>query len=266
MNIVLAHGVLGFNKFGGISYFNHVADHLREAFHDARVRTTVVPPLGTVPERARVLADEIERGFHQNEPKQDRLDASKPINILAHSMGGLDSRYMLAHHLLATRQVVTLTCIATPHLGSPVASLLDAFNPNQFFSLFPVPAALHVEAIRAEINAVHDLSEAGARAIDARCPDQDGITYAEVAGVGRSTGMHTSAFFSLSFALLALAGGLNDGMVPFDSATRGRTPLEIWEGDHADVVGHDLDRPPSFESGVFQHLSRYESVVRQVAR
>jgi triacylglycerol lipase len=267
MNIVLAHGVLGFGKFAEIRYFNGVADHLRRMFPGTCVRTSVVPPLGTTDKRAHALAEEIEHGFHQHEPDQDQLDASEPINIVAHSMGGLDSRFLLAHHLLdPSRRVTTLTCIGTPHFGSPVASLLNAFNPFQILSVLPIPGSGHFDEVRAELNAVTDLSEAGARAIDSSCPDlTDGTQYFEVAGIGRPSGKHTSAFFGIPFSLLALAGVQNDGVVPFESATRGRTPLEIWSGDHADLVGHDLDQPLLFGSGAFNHLAAYESVIRKVA-
>ncbi|KAJ3131035.1 hypothetical protein HK101_004844, partial [Irineochytrium annulatum] len=45
--------------------------------------------------------------------------AGREVNLVAHSMGGLDARYMI-HHLPTTRfRVNSLCTIATPHRGSP---------------------------------------------------------------------------------------------------------------------------------------------------
>lgn len=47
----------------------------------------------------------------------------KRVNVVAHSMGGLDMRYALSQ-LGAADHVESLTTIATPHHGSPLANLI----------------------------------------------------------------------------------------------------------------------------------------------
>ena len=49
----------------------------------------------------------------------------KKIHIIAHSMGGLDSRYMISKLGMADR-VLSLTTISTPHHGSPIADITVA--------------------------------------------------------------------------------------------------------------------------------------------
>jgi hypothetical protein len=55
------------------------------------------------------------------------LDGTKKTHIVAHSMGGLDSRYLLSpvseNKLVAPVQ--SLTTISTPHQGSPIADIID---------------------------------------------------------------------------------------------------------------------------------------------
>lgn len=46
----------------------------------------------------------------------------KKVNIIAHSMGGLDMRYALASHDIS-RHVASLTTVATPHHGTSLAEL-----------------------------------------------------------------------------------------------------------------------------------------------
>ncbi len=60
-----------------------------------------------------------------------------PVNIVAHSMGGLDARYLISH--MSFSRVASLTTIATPHRGSSfmdyiqerlgIGMKLDEFDP-----------------------------------------------------------------------------------------------------------------------------------------
>ena len=53
------------------------------------------------------------------------VTGAKKINIIAHSKGGLDTRYML-EHLGMRDKVASVTFICTPHKGSQVATRIDA--------------------------------------------------------------------------------------------------------------------------------------------
>ena len=48
------------------------------------------------------------------------------VNIIAHSKGGLDSKYMI-NNLGMSGRVASLTTLCTPHKGSPVASMVMKF-------------------------------------------------------------------------------------------------------------------------------------------
>ena len=188
MNIVLAPGVLGFERFSTIEYFKGVANHLRTKL-GANVLAATTVPLGTIEQRAELLAQQI---------LDARFDAS-PVHILAHSMGGLDARFLIARNLRGVApRIASLTAIGTPHFGSPVATLLDKANP---FTKFPHLGA-HSEFIaelRENTNAVHDLSEVTARRFNEECPDDPRVRYFEVVGVGRNSALHTSVAFALTF-------------------------------------------------------------------
>ena len=88
-----------------------------------------VPPLATSAERARVLADAIQRKFPEG-----------AVHIIAHSMGGLDGRTLIGHdlHGLSTPgRIASLTTLATPHGGSPVADLLTSTRQGRMRRLVP---------------------------------------------------------------------------------------------------------------------------------
>jgi len=256
MNIVLMHGVLGFDRIGKIEYFNGVAAHLRATFSSARVLTTAVDPLGTVEQRATEAARQI-----AGEPGATTLEPGKPLHLIAHSMGGLDARFLVSHDLQNLQgRVRTMICLGTPHLGSPVASLLDQFNPLEHFPFAHRDSSI-LDELRNSENAVHDLSEEVAAAFNADCPDIATVHYFDVAGIGRDALFPTSAPFLPLHLLVSATSGRNDGAVPFTSATRRRPPAAVWQADHADLVGHDLNGGVQ-STPAFDYLGAYDLLVR----
>jgi triacylglycerol lipase len=248
-NIVLVPGILGFSRINGLEYFNGVPGHLKKAFPGIHVLPATTAPLGTVARRADRLARQIAEALDAG-----TLDRSQPLHILAHSMGGLDARFLVHGNLRDLRpRIVTITTIGTPHFGSPVASFFDRVNPLECPWLGP---------LRENANAVHDLSEEAARTFNEDVPDEPGIQYSEVAGIGRKGLRRTSLFFQLTFQLMKAKATENDGVVPFDSATRKRNPAARWPGDHADLIGHNLDHPGG--APAFPHLEAYADLVRSL--
>src|SRR5262245_43856545 len=85
--IVLVHGLLGFvrravTRLLSYAYFQGVSESLAE--DGIPVRTVALPPSASVESRARALADAIE-GLG--------LASTDRVNLVAHSMGGLDARW-----------------------------------------------------------------------------------------------------------------------------------------------------------------------------
>jgi triacylglycerol lipase len=259
MNIVLMHGVLGFRRIGGVDYFNSVANRLRAVFPRAKVLPTEVPPLGTVPKRAAVAAEQIANDTERV------LEADKPLHIIAHSMGGLDARHLASNDLQGLRKRIrTVICIATPHRGSPVAEFLNFGNPFAAFGPLHADGGL-LKELRDHADAVRDLSISEAMKFDKTCHDVPSIHYFDVAGVGRDAVVPTSAFFYPFHVFMLGAGfGQNDGMVPSSSAVRGRTPAAVWRGDHADMVGHDLNGPTAESKPPLDYESEYVTLVREL--
>jgi hypothetical protein len=121
MNLVFANGFLFPQKLlGGNHYFRN----LPEKFPDALFPE--VPVAGTVEARAQALAGQIAQRFPSGE-----------LHIIAHSMGGLDARFLLSRNLQGLAnpgRVISLSTIATPHHGSPVADLLVGSKPYSTYA------------------------------------------------------------------------------------------------------------------------------------
>src|SRR5713101_2070415 len=110
--IVLVHGLLGVTRvqvgdWTLASYFGQIPQMLSAAGN--RVLQPQLSLTGGVAERAAQLKDFLNRELSR-----------EPVHLIAHSMGGLDSRYLISRLDMAPR-VLSLTTIGTPHRGSPFA-------------------------------------------------------------------------------------------------------------------------------------------------
>ncbi len=77
-----------------------------------------VDGFGTVESNAKQLKEEIGKILEET--------GAEKVNIIAHSKGGLDAKYMIQQMDMA-KQVASLTTLCTPHKGSPIASFVMRF-------------------------------------------------------------------------------------------------------------------------------------------
>jgi len=218
--IVLAHGILGFNTLPiwrvGL-YFNGVARLYRSLGHE--VLAPNVAPLGNLDQRSAQLASAIAAAW----PGED------PFTIVAHSLGGLDARRVIARHPGVGRRVKSLITISTPHFGSPVAdAVLDLTHPLRPF----VPDWI-VQTLQLNKSVLQDLRTRTTLQDEVG----DAVKCTEIACdcTGRGS---SSPLFRLSSQIGKLPAHGNDGLVTVDSASvPGRKPKLIWELDHGEAIG-----------------------------
>ena len=131
--IVLVHGTMA-KSFPLFPAFRFIADFLRaQGLH---VYVTEQDGVGTIADNAAQLKEEVLSIL-------EKENCSK-VNIIAHSKGGVDARYMISR-LDMEEHVASLTTLSTPHHGSGLsAKLLQmpafmaktiAFFTNAFYRL-----------------------------------------------------------------------------------------------------------------------------------
>ncbi len=143
-HIVLVPGLFGFAKLGGFDYFMHVEEALAGRFLERGAACEFVlvssPPTGSIVHRSEVLMDAIE---------QSCASDTGAIHLLGHSTGGLDVRLLASPSGTPEpprwlERVRTVTSIATPHYGTPLAyffttlagtRLLEALSLLTYFTL-----------------------------------------------------------------------------------------------------------------------------------
>jgi triacylglycerol esterase/lipase EstA (alpha/beta hydrolase family) len=120
-HIVLVPGLFGFARLGGFDYFTHVEEALASRFlergADCEFVSVSSPPTGSIVHRTQVLMDAIQQACSED---------AGAIHLVGHSTGGLDVRLLASPTAWPDApdwfdRVRTVTSIATPHYGTPLA-------------------------------------------------------------------------------------------------------------------------------------------------
>ncbi len=223
--IVLAHGMLGLAQafIQGLKladYFKGIPEWMRE--NGCEVITPQVEGIGANETRAENLKNQINEA------------TNGPVHIIAHSQGGLDSRHMITHLGMAEK-VRTLTTIATPHRGSPIADW--AISKTQQVGVFKI-----LEWSTMDTQAFKDLRTSECAEFNRKTPDIDSVKYFSVVGEPKREEMLTPL---RTFHDIVLEHeGPNDGLVSSQSASWGKD-ITTWQADHAQQIGWFNE--PSFD-------------------
>ncbi len=207
--ILLAHGIFRFDKlsevfredFGidvGPRYFDGIADGLRAQGFE--VHEPDVSFAGSLSERANNLKDRLEKVLAAGAPS---------VHIIAHSMGGLDARMVLADHPELATRVSCLTTIGTPHHGTTSADL-----GLQLGGRLLIASLLRIIDLRG----FNDLTTSACQAFNDRIRDREvtnQVRYRTVAAVEDLR--RTSPLLQPTWIQLHRDEGDSDGIVPRSS-------------------------------------------------
>lgn len=257
--IVLAHGLSGFRQlFGVVDYFNGIPSDLTA--NGARVFVTQVSAFGSSEQRGEQLLRQIEFIAAS-------AGAGK-VNLIGHSQGGLDARYVMA---VRPDLIASLTTVATPHLGADLADFLtDNLTPGGFNETVLGALADSFGAILSlltgtslpqdSIAALRTLSSTGAAAFNRRFPaglaaTRCGATPSSANGIPLFSWSGASTVTSVidpSDALLALASLFydedSDGLVGICSSHFGRVIRDDFSMNHLDEVNQLFGLTSIFET------------------
>jgi triacylglycerol lipase len=202
--IVLVHGFAGFDsiRFGKArhDYFRGIRARLESLGH--RVEVVRLPPIAGVKNRAERLAEQV------------RALGAERVNLIAHSMGGLDARYAITK-LGLREHVASLTTLGTPHRGTPIVNGAK-------------PIARWLARLGAE--GIWDISPARMEEFNRDVPDAAGVEYfSYVSAVERGAS-------PLLWPAVLLIREPNDGLVPAESQSWGNVAGHLAV-DHWGQIG-----------------------------
>jgi triacylglycerol lipase len=241
--IVLVHGLCGFDnlRLGPwvvAEYFRGIPEVMGAAGN--RVLVASLSPTCGIAHRARQLKELL-----------DRESPHEPVHLLAHSMGGLDSRYLISHLGMAER-VLTLTTLGTPHRGTAFADWGIARLTRLLRPLF--------EFANVPYEAFFDLTVTRCAEFNRRTPNSPDVRYFSVAGDFQPNWFAPE--WQLPASILTQAEGPNDGVVSVASAAWGEDCTR-WEADHLDLINWPRSWHPAHPRK--DRLADYAVLVRRLA-
>jgi triacylglycerol lipase len=241
--IVMVHGISAFDRLFATrrpvkEYFPGVRSMLEAAGN--RVFIPKLPATAGIETRSSELKAYIRREL-----------GGQPFHLVGHSLGGLDSRYLVSNLGLAG-QVVSLTTMGTPHTGSSFADWLV----NRFARFFqPLYRRFGVPC-----DGVFDLTTAHCDRFNAETPNAPGVRYFSVAGEIAKPMLARG--WRLSARIVEKHEGPNDGVVSVSSAKWGEA-CDVWNADHLNLVNWPNKRMNKAGEG-FDRARDYGRMMQQM--
>jgi triacylglycerol lipase len=222
--IILHHGLFGYDSIRlgplTIPHFPGVEDCLRVSGRTVLCART--HPVASIARRAEEL-----KTFILNH--LDQPGVSSPLILVAHSMGGLDARYMITH-LGMSQHVAALLTIATPHRG---ASLADFWHLHLGKRL---PVYDFLTRLGLDIGAVYDLTRSAMSRFNEQTPDHPDVRYYSIPCAAPPSVIRPRLI--PSHHLIQKEEGSNDGIVSAASAVWGNE-LPTWPVDHITAINRN---------------------------
>jgi len=230
--IILAHGFCPFDRV--INPFFRKDNPADDSFHYFRNIRSALISNGFEAHHSRVSwgADLKRRSIDlKNEVTRitDHFTKWPRVHIIAHSMGGLDARWMVYRHRMEDR-IASLTTIGTPHLGTSYADR----GLKRFGGLIPVARHLGLN-----LQGLKDLTRGACTQLNRITRDfeeNNGVLYQTIAGA-----QPVKLIFAplrSSYRIIRQEEGENDGLVSLTSAMwKENYFLERIDADHFNQIG-----------------------------
>jgi triacylglycerol lipase len=256
--IVLAHGMSGWKElFGALEYFHGIPADLRGS--GAEVYVTSVSAFASSEARGEQLLEQVEYIA--------AVSGAGKVNLIGHSQGGYDARYVAA---VRPDLVASVTTVGTPHRGSRLAdwllehtdeggftqTVIDRLGDSLGFVLNLLAGTDHPQDA---IAAIRQVSSAAMADFNRRYPQgmpqtacghgaesANGIRFWSWSG----TAILTHAFdpSDAPFVVTSLlTGGDNDGLVERCGSHFGRVVKDDYRMNHLDQVNQVLGLTSWFE-------------------
>lgn len=234
--ILLVHGVF-FRDSKLLNYWGRVPAELEK--NGAVIYYGEQQSASAVADSAKELAERIEKIVTET--------GCEKVNIIAHSKGGLDSRYAISR-LGSSKYVASLTTINTPHRGCIFAEYLLGKAPeklvrtieNTYNAAFRKLGDPNPDFMAA----VKNLTNSFCEEFNKEVPNAEGVMYQSY---GSKSARARSGRFPLnvSYPVVKKFDGDNDGLVALTSAEWGESFTPLYPTGkrgitHADVI--DLNR------------------------
>lgn len=252
--LIMVHGI-GFRDLKYFNYWGRAPRYLQQS--GATIYYGHQKAWGTIEENAAAIAKTIDRALSET--------GCEKVNIIAHSKGGLDCRYVITHLGYADK-VASLTTMSTPHRGSALVDFLNTL-PKPLFRKLTQLLDRSFSAFGDEepdsYTSAQQLAPAYCSDFNERTPNAEGVLYQSYASVMRFSFSDSLLFFP-HLILWWMTGERNDGLVTESSAQWGnylgtlksKSFRGISHGDMIDLKREDIKG--------FDSIEIYQSIVQNL--
>lgn len=198
--ILLLHGM----GFGDFFYWGRIPGALRK--HGAAVYFGHQDGNADIQDNAKFLVSVIGRILEES--------GAERLNIIAHSKGGLEARYLISS-LGQAERIASLTTLSTPHHGSETIDRLMEWFPNliRFGCVFAdVFRKLSGDRKPHSFRAIEQFTTSYMREFNVQNPDAPGVFYQSYAAVMK--GWYSDLLMCLPNLIVGIFEGENDGFLP----------------------------------------------------
>ena len=227
--VVLVHGIFAHDRAGIIKFWGRIPQVFRS--RGIQVFWGNTDAWGSYESNALILKKTIGSILSQT--------GTRKVNIIAHSKGGIDTRYLIWKHDFGDK-IASLTSICTPHHGSEVADfmytkeILRRQLTRKALTLF---GKIYGDAHPNLYKLIYQLTTAKMKEFNRKITVDNRVFYQSL-----YTTMHNAAddkMFSRTYAYIQGISGDNDGLVSERSARWGDNITKIEGGiSHAEILDY----------------------------
>lgn len=242
--VMFVHGV-GYRNKSLSNYWGRIPQALES--EGAKLFYSGQSAWDTIENNARWIKNDILRVLRET--------GAKKVNLIAHSKGGLDARYMI-HDLGMGPKVASLTTLSTPHRGSKTIDELRRLPPVIFkAAAVTVNTAFRLMGEKKPdfYNGCRQLSSIRCERFNRKTPNVPGVFYQSYTSV-----IHCSLcnlLMILPNYVVRRVEGENDGLVTVDSAKwgcfRGVITGDVRGISHVDIIDSKRCDNEGFDSRQF---------------
>jgi triacylglycerol lipase len=225
--VVLVHGIAAHDRGKIINFWGRIPKKLQE--NNIKVFFGNTDAWGSYESNAEILKTTIDKILDETN--------SEKVNIIAHSKGGIDSRYLIWKYDYGDK-VASLTTISTPHHGAEMADLIykqKIIHTQASKNALMIFGKLYGDTNPDMLNVNYQLTTENMKEFNEKIGMDDRVYYQSIYTLMKNSFDDLKFFYS--YLHIKSINGDNDGMVSEYSARWGDNIIKIEGGiSHAEII------------------------------